>query len=259
MSLLEKVVEIHVDWSDRAKRYDKLDWVNNDKLLQTILDVAKDKRPSNLIDLGTGTGKVLLALQDRLKVKDAWGVDASQAMLDKIERTPGLHLSCDDCETLETIPSNYFDLATARMVFHHINDTGAAIKSIHRILRETGTFILCEGVPPTLRTIKWYTEMFRFKEDRKTLTEVDLINLLLKAGFSNVQTHTVVMKNASLNNWLDNSGIPSENIKILKELHHNAPPFVKDDYEMKFVNGDCLMTWRFAVTVGTKSPLVNGN
>jgi hypothetical protein len=81
---------------------------------------------------------------------------------------------------------------------------------------------------------------------------VDLINLLLRAGFENVQTRSVVMKNASLNNWLDNSGIPEQNIRTLKDMHHNAPAFVKDDYEMKFENGDCLMTWRFAVTFGYK-------
>ena len=47
--------------------------------------------------------------------------------------------------------------------------------NIFRILNKGGIFVICEGSPPTIRTIKWYTEMFRYKEDRKTLTEVDLI------------------------------------------------------------------------------------
>jgi hypothetical protein len=30
-------------------------------------------------------------------------------------------------------------------------------------------------------------------------------------------------------------------------MHFSAPEEVRRDYQMEFANGDCLMTWRFAV------------
>ena len=248
--LLEKVIQIHTDWTQRAKGYDRLDWVNNDSLLKEIVGVAKNCSPQTILDVGTGTGKVLRALRDSCNAKEHWGVDYSMAMLDKIEDKAGLTLSCGDAETLEGVPNDYFDVVTARMVFHHIDDVQKAMASIKRVLKKGGTFIICEGVPPTIRSVQWYTEMFRYKEDRKTLTEVDLINNMLVAGFESINTSTVTIHNASLNNWLDNSGIPQKNIDIIKKMHFEAPAAIVEDYNMKMEDGDCLMTWRFAVTYG---------
>ena len=119
-------------------------------------------------------------------------------------------------------------------------------------LRHDGRFVICEGVPPTQRCVNWYTDMFRFKEDRHTLPEGDLINLMVHAGFKEIVTDTVVMPSASLNNWLYNSGTPPHNIEIIKRMHRDAPAYVKKDYGMEFRDGDCFMTWRFAVVCGVK-------
>lgn len=249
---LERINQVHTDWTKRSEKYNKLQWVNNDVLLSGITDIARTLTPDKVVDVGTGTGKVLFAIKDTLGKGEYWGLDYSQSMLEKIERKDEINLHCVDIESQTELPADYFDLATARMIFHHLNDTVQAARNISNILKPGGTFVLCEGVPPTLRTVDWYTEMFHYKEDRKTLTEVDLINTLLQAGFEDVATRSIVMENCSLNNWLDNSGLPNENIEIIKDMHFNAPDFVQEDYEMEMVNGDCLMRWRFAITWGKR-------
>jgi len=247
---IEKVVQIHTDWKKRSEKYNRLDWVNNDALLSTIAEIAIKLRPSRVLDVGTGTGKVLQTLKKCLGDGEFWGIDNSQAMLDRIVDRASLMLKCTDAETMDGVPERHFDLVTSRMAFHHINNSEQVMDRIVRVLREGGHFLVCEGVPPSLRTIRWYTEMFRYKEDRKTLTEVDLINMLHRAGFEDIVTQTVIIKRCSLNNWLDNSGIPEENIRLIKEMHSNAPTYVKDDYDMEFPGSDCLMTWKFAITHG---------
>lgn len=248
--LIEKILQIHTDWTQRSKRYNRLDWVNNDALLNEIISAALQVKPSQILDVGTGTGKVIRALRDACSDSECWAVDYSQSMLDKIEDNSGIRLLQANAESMDGLPGQYFDLITARMVFHHIDDTSAALAAISGLLKPGGHFLICEGVPPTIRTVKWYTEMFRFKEDRNTLTEVDLINMISEAGCESILTRTIIMRKASLNNWLDNSGIPEENIRIIKEMHYSAPDHVKEDYDMEFTEDDCLMTWRFAVTMG---------
>lgn len=247
---IQKVTQIHTDWTIRSRQYNRLQWVNNDSLLFGITEIAAALRPARVLDVGTGTGKVLFALKDTLQHGEFWGIDSSQSMLDKIDRKNEAVLKCVKLETTREIPDEYFDLVTARMVFHHVNDTAGALSNICRSLRKDGVMIICEGVPPTLRTVDWYTEMFRYKEDRKTVTEIDLINMLLRAGFEDIVTKTIVVHNCSLNNWLDNSGIPQENIDIIKRMHYEAPPYIRQDYDMVFTGDDCLMTWKFAISYG---------
>jgi len=247
---IEKVIQIHTDWTKRSQRYDKLAWVNNDTLLREIVAITQKIGPDRVLDLGTGTGKVIRAIRESGSSSECWGLDYSQAMLNKMEDTNNIQLICGNAESMPEIPSNYFDLVTARMVFHHIFDSKAALKEVSRVLSPGGSFLICEGVPPTIRSIEWYTKMFRYKEDRKTLSEVDLINMLLAAGCESIDIKSVIIRRASLNNWLDNSGIPEENIKIIKEMHYDAPAYIKEDYGMQFENDDCYMTWRFAIAYG---------
>jgi len=247
---LDTVIQIHTDWAARARRYDQLQWVNNDRLLAAMVDAAAAQRAARVLDVGTGSGKVLLALRDAFGAGEFWGVDLSPDMMEKIPRREGLTLKICNAESLEGIPDAHFDLATARMVFHHVDDLARAMSSIARVLRPGGRLVACEGVPPTARSVKWYTEMFHYKEDRRTLTEGDLIHAFARAGFGEIRTETVIMEKASLNNWLDNSGIPQRNIDVIKEMHFKAPAEVASDYDMEFVNGDCLMTWRFAIVTG---------
>ena len=242
----------HTDWAKRAEAYNRLQWVNEDALLQAIMRVAERFAPRRMLDVGTGTGKVLLGLREFLGGGEYWGVDSSKAMLAKLKAPPDVKIVCDDAESLSAIPSEYFDLITARMVFHHLQHPYKAARAAVRSLSPGGCFLICEGVPPTRRSVEWYTEMFRYKEDRRTITEGDLAHFLISAEMENVETHSVVMRRASLNNWLDNAGLPEENLKILRDMHFNAPSYIKEDYDMEFRDGDCFMTWRFAVTFGRK-------
>jgi ubiquinone/menaquinone biosynthesis C-methylase UbiE len=81
-------------------------------------------------------GKVLLALKDVLRRGEFWGIDNSLEMLDKVPRKDDLVLKTCSAEILEDVPDNYFDLITARMVFHHINDSSAAMQSAFRALKK---------------------------------------------------------------------------------------------------------------------------
>ena len=249
---VRRMVKKKTDWNVRSKLYNNLDWVNRDELLNTIVATAGNLTNKKVLDLGTGTGKVLIALKEQNAQADYYGVDICQSMLDKIETADAFNLSIRPIEDLHGFKDNDFDLVTARMVFHHANDIDKAMKEVYRVLKPGGRFIVCEGNPPDCNTVSFYKEMFRFKEDRITFLLDDLINLLAKNGFRKVTSRTVITENMSLNNWLDKSGLPFRNTDIIKKMHHECSGQVQKAYNMKFVDNDILMEWKFSVVYGEK-------
>ena len=94
--------------------------------------------------------------------------------------------------------------------------------------------------------------MFRFKEDRITFLLDDMVNLLVQQRFQKVISRTVILKDMSLNNWLEKSALPFRNVDIITKMHYNCDDIVKKAYNMKFQNNDILMDWKFSIVSGIK-------
>jgi hypothetical protein len=94
--------------------------------------------------------------------------------------------------------------------------------------------------------------MFALKEDRVVIDERELMNNLYYAGFKHIMTQMVVLEKCSMNNWLDNSGIPQKNIDAIKLMHYEAPKEVKEAYNMIISDDDILMDWKFIIFSGIK-------
>ena len=112
--------------------------------------------------------------------------------------------------------------------------------------------VLSEGVPPTLEVKQDYIEIFRLKEKRLTFMKEDLILLMEKAGFKNIQVDIVWLKEMSIRNWLVNSGLPKSIQERIFDLHVNAGDYFKRAYRMKEADGDCLIDMKMAILVGEK-------
>ena len=249
---VRRLVKKKTDWDKRAKLYNGLDWVSRDELLTTMVEVACPREGFRVLDLGTGTGKVLMALQQKCPKAKFHGVDICQGMLDKIEKSNGFNLSVGAMEDLSQFKDGDFDLVTARMVFHHAQDLDKAMAEVHRVLKPGGRFVLCEGNPPDMQTIPFYKEMFRFKEDRATFLSDDMVNILVRHDFERICSRTVILKDMSLNNWLEKSALPFRNIDIIRKLHVECDGHVRKVYNMKFKNDDILMDWKFSIVSGQR-------
>jgi choline kinase/predicted SAM-dependent methyltransferase len=249
---VRRLVKKKTDWNERAKFYNDLDWVNRDQLLSTIVEIAGDLKNKKVLDLGTGTGKVLIALKHKCADAAYYGVDISKGMLDKINPSYHFNLSLGETEELRAFKNNDFDLVTARMVFHHVKNLDKALQQAHRVLKPGGKFIFCEGNPPDHHSIEFYKEMFRFKEDRITFLLDDMVNCLVRQNFQRITSTTVILKNISLDNWLAKSALPFRNVDIIRRMHCDCSNSVKRAYNMNFQNDDILMDWKFSVVSGIK-------
>jgi ubiquinone/menaquinone biosynthesis C-methylase UbiE len=180
-----------------------------------------------------------------------FGMDANQAMMDKIDPAYGFQLSVGKIEN-PAFKDQEFDLVTARMVIHHAENLDQAFREIRRILKPGGKFIVCEGNPPDRHSLSFYENMFRYKENRHSFLLDDLVNLMLRHDFQKVAARTVIMKDMSLNNWLTNAGVPYRKDDIIRKMHFECDPAVKNAYRMKTVGDDILMEWKFSVVLGWK-------
>lgn len=247
-----KYLTTHTDWERRSEKYDQLAWVNSDELLAHLAAHVEVTPETYLLDVGTGTGKVLIYL--KLKHGDAhyYGADSSAAMMSKIDPAYDFNLAEADVANLEPYPDGLFDYVTARMVFHHVSDVHKAMREIHRKLKPGGRLIICEGNPPSYDSYNFYKEMFFYKEIRNVFMESDLINMFTAGGYRNITTRTVVLHDMSLNNWIDNSGLPRRNIDIIKRMHYECGEVVRRDYNMNFRGDDITMDWKFSIVIGEK-------
>lgn len=247
------VFKMQTDWAVRANLYNNIQWVNKNEMLDAMIDMSRlIKNPNKILDIGVGTGKVLIHFKEAYPEADFYGIDISPDMMSKIDNKYQFNLSVNNAEDLHCFEDNSFDIVTARMSMHHVEKLMDAALEVKRILKTGGIFIICEGVPPEKETLDFYKEMFAYKETRNTFLTDDLINLMCNTGFDKVMTRTIIQENMSMNNWLANSGIPERNKDIISKMHYDCSENVKRAYKMQFVEDDILMEWKFVVVAGIK-------
>ena len=239
-------------WAERAANYNNLTWATESDFLKVFLNFCPITRDSHVLDVGTGTGIVARTLGPN--VKKVMGIDISPEMIAAFRKSSnGANLECHECDVQSMpFPSETFDVCTARMVFHHVEDCMVGLGEVLRVLKTGGHLALIEGVPPDHRTRKRYEEIFRLKEKRHTFSEAELINMFHRAGFGNISLYPHFMKQVSLNNWLKNSALPQEAVDEITRLHIEADDYFKDVYNLKQVGDDVLMDWKFVILLGTK-------
>lgn len=237
-------------WRMRARRYNRLEWVNHRSYLEAFIQVGNFRKSDVVLDVGTGTGIVAHALSPL--VKEVIGLDKSQDMLEHSNWYGNMYFIRRDIRN-SIFTSEVFDKVTCRQVFHHIlKDRQRAMNECYRVMKKGGRMIFSDGVPPTKRVKKDYIEIFRLKERRVTFYEEDLNRLMARAGFKNIKMEILWLKRMSVKNWLINSGLSKSVQDKIYGLHRDAQDYFKEDYNMIETANDCLIDMKMAILIGKK-------
>ena len=112
-----------------------------------LLDLVAERPSENFLDIGTGTGKVLSLLAD--KVDRGIGVDLSREMLN-VARTNlekkqlrNVHVRHADMYNLP-FDDGAFDLVTLHLVLHYAHDPAGAIGEVARVLQPGGRLFIID-------------------------------------------------------------------------------------------------------------------
>jgi len=122
-----------------------------------ILDLVGDRPVDRLVDLGTGTGRMLTLLAD--KAKDAEGLDLSHHMLTvaraNLNRAQARHVRVRQGHVADTpFESESADLVIVHQVLHYLEQPESVLTEAARILRPAGRLIVIDFAPHDLEFLR---------------------------------------------------------------------------------------------------------
>jgi FkbM family methyltransferase len=159
-----------------------------------VLDAAAMEDGETLLDVGAGTGSLLLLAKQRYPRSQVIGIEPDPRMLQraqaKIEQAKlAVELVGSSAEALP-FPSASVDLAVSSLVFHHLPtaEKGLALAEIHRVLKLDGRLLLADFGPPDtiwLRVFFALVQALRVPEAHTLRDNIDgnLLVLMQTAGF----------------------------------------------------------------------------
>ena len=139
-------------FSEHAAGWDKLRslYVDEAKVEAALLALFDQQKSSSLLDIGTGTGRILQLLAPHIGF--GLGVDQSIEMLN-IARANLDKTSLRNCQVRQgdmyrlPLPDSSFDAATLHHVLHFADDPAAALNEAARILRPDGCLVVIDFAP----------------------------------------------------------------------------------------------------------------
>lgn len=131
--------------------------ISEDQVEAAIVAAVGEERVGTLLDLGTGTGRILELLADR--VDQGIGVDMSHAML-SMARSNLERLELGHCQVrhgdLFHLPYDNasIDLITIHQVLHYLNDPERALQEAARVLAPGGRMLVVDFAPHELEFLR---------------------------------------------------------------------------------------------------------
>ncbi|MDB5448102.1 MAG: transcriptional regulator, ArsR family [Phenylobacterium sp.] len=153
---------------------------------QAILAAAGPGPFKRLVDLGSGTGRMLTLFGPR--VEQALGLDLSQQMLN-IARNHVAEAGLTRCELRHgdifgtRLPDASADLVVVHQVLHYLADPATAVREAGRIVSDAGKLIIVDFAPHALEFLRE-----QHQHRRLGFSEAEMKRWLADAGFPVVQS-----------------------------------------------------------------------
>jgi ubiquinone/menaquinone biosynthesis C-methylase UbiE/DNA-binding transcriptional ArsR family regulator len=154
-----------------------------------ILEAAGDGPFARVVDLGSGTGRMLTLLGDRSRA--AIGLDLSRQMLN-IARAQVTAAGLSACELRHGdihdtgLPGGSADLVVVHQVLHYLADPAAAVAEAGRLVAPGGRLLIVDFAPHDLEFLR-----AEHRHRRLGFFDVEMERWLAAAGLGSVEIRTL--------------------------------------------------------------------
>ena len=191
---------------DNAARWDEIRSLNADAAAveAAILGLLDDRRIGDLLDLGTGTGRMLALLAPR--ADRLVGIDQSREML-AVARANLEQAGAADWQVrhgdLYRLPfaDTSFDTAIMHLVLHYLQEPDVALAEAYRVLRADGRLLVVDYAPHAMAALRDDHQHCWLGFD-----DADIAARLQRAGFVLTRSGAVVGDPLTVRLWLAAEG-----------------------------------------------------
>ena len=183
----ERSAEAGEYFARNAARWDEIRslYVSETAVEAAILEAAGEGPFRRLVDLGSGTGRMLTLLGPHAEA--AVGLDLSQQMLN-IARNHVAEAGLERCELRHgdifgtRLPGQIADLVVVHQVLHYLADPAAAVREAARLVAEGGRLLIVDFAPHALEFLRE-----QHQHRRLGFSEPEMARWLGEAGLSNIR------------------------------------------------------------------------
>jgi ubiquinone/menaquinone biosynthesis C-methylase UbiE/DNA-binding transcriptional ArsR family regulator len=163
----ERLVAVRAARADAAQNYFRAHAGEWDRIRQlhvpdaaveaAITEALRDRPFRSLLDLGTGTGRILELFAPT--IERGAGLDMSLAMLSvaraRLDRAGLRHCSVRQGDIYDLpVPKDSFDVVIIHQVLHYLDDAAGAIREAARVLRPGGRLLVVDFAPHEMEFLR---------------------------------------------------------------------------------------------------------
>lgn len=236
-------------FTKRASVYNQTQWVNDEKMLQSIYFFIEDYLHDSavILDHGAGTGAIsnyiLLHSTAQISIK---AVDICKPMLDKIEN-PSIEKYVSSVEKLP-FDDDSFDVVVSRQCLHYVENIENALSEIRRVLKPEGIFVLCQIVPIESSTKDFWIDMMRIRQPLRKIfySAEEWINHIKALGFC-LEKYVELQLPYSVNAWAKlYAADPEIDATPYITYIKNAPHQYLEEYQVRICDDKVFITGKAA-------------
>ncbi|MBU3090749.1 class I SAM-dependent methyltransferase [Clostridium sp. CF011] len=190
-----------INFNKQAESYDKS---ANGKFVAPMYNEIINRimliKPKKLLDVGCGTGNVLMKLVENSNI-ELYGLDISEKMIDMAKKNLGnsadLKVSDSECMPWK---NNTFDVIVCNASFHHYPNPDKTLLEMKRILKSNGTLIIGDPTAPVV--IRQVLNLYYKRSDTgdyKIYSKKEIEDLLIKTGFKPFNFKKINYKTFAIN------------------------------------------------------------
>lgn len=205
-----------------AAAFDELTQKYSTSLASFMIELARLKPDDTVLDVGSGTGLVLLQAATLLPAGRAIGIDHSEAMLDHARAKASaqglsgrVELRAMDAEALD-FPSGAFDAIVSLFVLRHLPHPKVAVNEMFRVSKAGTRIVLAVGGRPALFSASGLRAAVQSIRDRtligigrRAVAPGSLRKMLLREGVPAAHNHAATAHMADVASLLRESGFQS--------------------------------------------------